>query len=125
MFVNNSRSLKILLVDDNPTSMFVHKKMLECFGHIVKCVDSEKEAIKNANENYDCILLDVSFSDASWLDIAASIRHQDGYHQYHTIIATTNYLMDDINCQCKKLGINKILTKPISPYALHEAVFSF
>lgn len=125
MYTQISKPLSILLIEDDQEAILINSKLLNLFGHIVKCVSTKDEAIKEEINNYDCILLDINLKNSSGSEIIYTIGQKSNFSKYHHIIVITNHLMNDIRDHYGMLGITQILQKPIDPDLLQQAVNSF
>lgn len=121
----NTKHLKVLLVEDDPIVSLVHRTLLQSMGHHTDVAENGQQAIQMAHNDYDAILLDIGLPDMTGIDVAAKIRHQDNWQKYHHIIALTGYSIDDLKFKCKTVGINEIITKPVAPHILENALNSF
>ncbi len=69
---------KILIVDDEQTSLIVLKELLSQNGYIVECLDSGSQVIETMNQfGADAILLDIRLPDTTGFEICSEIR--DGF----------------------------------------------
>lgn len=125
MYTQKTKSLNILLIEDDQEAILINSKMLNLFGHNVKCVVTKDEAVKEVNDNYDCILLDISLKNSNGSDLIYAIGRKNNFNKYHHIILITNYLINDINTQYEMLGITQVLKKPIQPDLLQQAISSY
>ncbi len=69
---------KILIVDDEQTSLIVLKELLSQNGYIIECLDSGSKVIETMIEfDADAILLDIRLPDTTGFEICSEIR--DGF----------------------------------------------
>lgn len=120
----NTKSLKVLVVEDDPIVRFIHRTLLEGMGHHIDVAETGKQAIDLAHNDYDAILLDIGLPDMTGIEVAAEIRRQDCHEKYHRIIALTGFTISDLQFKCKTVGINEIITKPVAPHILENILQS-
>jgi len=116
-----TKSLKILLVEDEPIPMLVHRKMLANLGYAPDTANNGQQALDMANNSYDVIFLDIGLPDIDGIAVATEIRRR----QNNTpIIALTAYAVEEIHRECLMAGINKVITKPLVINTLQQLLLS-
>lgn len=112
---NIGRKPKLLLVEDNPISRKVEKKLLEETGYNIECVDNGFDALeKIKNGNYDLILMDIELKEMSGLEVTKNIRNlPDGLNNIPIIAVTAHSSMKDRE-KCLLAGMNDYISKPIN-----------
>jgi len=109
-----SRSLKILLAEDNVINQKVIAKYLEIIGHTVMLANDGLEAIRHHEENnFDLILMDIRMPEMDGIEAFKIIRQQESKKSLIPVIATTADLMEESVKYYKELGINGVIHKPI------------
>ena len=103
----------MLVVEDDPLIQLIHKNFLTALNCIVDIVFNGEEALSIINNPYDLILLDIGLPGISGIETAAKIRQHEK-NAYTKIVAITTNNKDDIKNSCLSVGINEILTKPIT-----------
>lgn len=110
-----TNNLHLLLVEDDPIVLKVHKTMLEKLGYKVDCAVTGMEALEKVNsKNYNLILMDIGLPDISGTDITKEIRTNKKYTANDTpIIGLTGYDTQDDRDNCLSVGMNDVAIKPI------------
>ena len=117
------RSLKLLLVEDNPVNQKVACAILRQVGHVVTVAGDDREALRKLQEaEFDVVLMDCQMPVMDGFAATRAIRELPAPRCDVPIIAlTANALVDDreiaINC-----GMNDYVAKPVRPQVLLEAV---
>ncbi len=116
-----SRSLTVLLVEDNEINRFVAREMLQSEGHnVVEAHDGQQGVIASKATKFDLILMDISMPIMDGRTATRAIRSEDGASKHTTIFALTANAMIEEQQEFIADGINGILTKPLSRDALRD-----
>ncbi len=112
----------VLAVEDDPIGMTVLRHVLQRRLKNVDCAGSGREALeKVAQRHYDLILMDLQMPDINGLEAAAAIRRMSGYRDV-PILALTASCSDQVREQCRAIGMQAFLSKPIDANELWSAV---
>ena len=112
----------VLAVEDDPIGMTVLRHVLKRRLKNVDCAASGREALEAAAaKQYDLILMDLQMPDITGLEAAARIRRMHGYGNV-PILALTASCSDQIREQCRAIGMQAFLSKPIDASELWTAV---
>ena len=65
---------KILVVDDNPATLYSTSHVLRSTGWTVLQAVTGSEAVEKANENVDLVVLDVNLPDFDGFEVCRRIR---------------------------------------------------
>ena len=104
-------AVRILYVEDDPTSARLVKAIAEKEGYSIDLVATEKECLKSVAEDPpDLFLIDLTLPDASGLDLLQKLR--DRHAQIPSIIVTASDSIHDVIGAMKR-GAVDYLTKPI------------
>lgn len=107
------KSYKILLVEDNfSTAQVTIGLLTQFFGHSVKWIDNGQKAIeilKNEDEKFDVILMDLQLPDLDGFNATREIRK---FNKVIPIIALTSVLMPWAYDECIECGMNGFISKP-------------
>lgn len=106
-------SSRVLLVDDDPTTIHLLRSALEQFGN-VRFATCASDALRIAREwKPDIVLLDVELGDANGLDVCASIKSDPDLADVPVIFVTAH---DDILFEARAIaaGAADFLSKPCS-----------
>ena len=114
-----AKSLRILLVEDDASTLQVLTRLLKNHGHEVKTATCVQEAIAaGAGETFDLLLSDMGLPDGSGLDIMR------WFSEHHPIkgIVFSGYGMDTDVEASRKAGFSVHLVKPVVARRLIEAI---
>ncbi len=121
--------LRVLLVEDNKSSLRILKDALESFTFEVTTACSGEEAIQFLNENHshwpvELILLDWSMPqiDGQW--VAEVIRHNKRLADIRIIILSTAYANEDVYTLVEELDLEGVLIKPVKYSTLYDTIIS-
>jgi hypothetical protein len=117
------RSLRMLIVDDNPTNRLVAAKMLKDFDIQTNTACDGIEAVTAARQfGFDVILMDVRMPEMDGLQATRELRTRGESPLTVPIIAfTANAFQDDI-AACREAGMNDFIVKPARKKAMVEAI---
>ena len=113
--------LKILLVEDDPTSELFIKIIVRKFCNEVLFANSGSKAIEICRNNPDInlILMDIKMSDVDGLEATKKIRE---FNKEVIIIAQTAYAFLSDRHKAIEAGCNDYITKPIKKNLLLEMI---
>lgn len=112
----------VLIVDDNETNCRLLAALLESFGISADVANSGEQAIGFAQKaDYDAVLLDLHMPGMSGLETAEELRSMRS-NQELPLIAVTAALESVGDKRLRQAGFQEVLTKPLSPSALHSAL---
>ncbi len=119
--IQKQASLSILVAEDNKTNQVLIKAYLEKLNHKVTLANEGREAIELfKRKKFDLVLMDIMMPIMDGLSAAEYIR--DELISDIPIYALTANAEKDNKASCFKVGMNKVLTKPIKFQALQEAL---
>jgi two-component system sensor histidine kinase RpfC len=119
VFTAASRTLSVLVAEDNRTNQMVIVKTLERFGHSATVVN-DGEAALNAldRKSFDVVLMDVNMPVMNGIE-ATKLHRMSTIGETHVpIIALTADATADALDRCRQAGMDGYLTKPIEPARL-------
>nr|WP_320191541.1 response regulator [uncultured Desulfobacter sp.] len=121
--------LKTLVVDDNQTFCRVITSYLEAFSFDVQAALSGRAAIEKLEKaeqdqsgQYDLIILDRQMPGIDGIETAGHIVQDMGLKKSPSIIMVTSHDRQAVMVQAATLGIDTVLSKPITPSMLLDAV---
>lgn len=118
-----SRSLSILVADDNSTNRLVISKILERGGHTARCVANGEEALNALEvESFDLVILDVNMPVMTGIEAAELFRFTEPQGTRTPIIALTADATPEVVAQTLAAGMDTCLTKPVEPATLLKAI---
>jgi CheY-like chemotaxis protein len=112
---SGTRSLRILLAEDNLINQKVASSLLERAGHTVRVVSTGSAAVETIEtEDFDLVLMDVQMPEVDGYEATRRIRSRGSARLANIpIIALTAHAMEGHQEQCLAAGMNDFLTKPI------------
>lgn len=114
---------RLLLVEDNPTSAMVARKMLEKSGYKVDTAANGREAITAVSTlPYDAVLMDVAMPEVDGFEATKAIRKMSGECGKIPIIAMTAHALEGYREKVLAGGMDDYLTKPINRIHLLKTV---
>ena len=118
-----SRRLRVLVVDDVSLNREVAGGFLRVAGHHVACAESGAQAVAAvANDYFDVVLMDVRMPGMDGLEATRRIRNLPGARGKVPIIALTAQTLERRVEDCSKAGMGGHLAKPFTQDALAEVV---
>ncbi len=119
-------SLKILIAEDNFSSLKLLTRLLERWGQQVTLSVNGREALNLFEKDiFDLVLLDIQMPEMDGFEVTAAIREMETKTGKHTpIIALTAHALAGQREQCLTRGMDGFVTKPIEPRKLLEALIS-
>ncbi|HWE04686.1 MAG TPA: CHASE3 domain-containing protein [Tepidisphaeraceae bacterium] len=108
---DDSRRLRILLVEDHADTANAMRRLLAGLGHSVEVGQNKASAIEKMNTTpFDLLLSDIGLPDGTGIELIREIR------QRHRIaaIALTGFGMDEDIAKCKEAGFDAHITKPVN-----------
>ena len=115
-----TRSLRILLVEDHPDTLLVLLKLLEKWGHVVTAAASSRKALElvSGQQKFDLLISDLGLPDGSGLDIMRQAKERSGLPG----IALSGYGAEEDIRQSREAGFSGHLVKPVNIAALRTAI---
>lgn len=108
-------SLRVLVVEDDPTLGSLIAMILRQFSETVELVETGREAIERSSHGFDAVACDISLPDMSGLAVIETIRAS---HPEAGIVAVTGMVDVDIAVQSMKAGADDFVAKPFEPEIL-------
>ncbi len=128
----HSRSLSILLAEDNRVNQIVATKMLEKMGHHIEIANNGLEAVEAIQKKkFNLILMDIQMPDMDGIVATSTIRkmeHQAGRSQDTRsipIIALTANAMKGDRERFIGAGMDDYVPKPIKKQLLFDVIAKF
>ena len=105
-----SKSRKILIIDDEPDLRDLYQKLLELKGYHVYCAASGPEGIQlNEQNNPDLIILDMHMPEMDGISTLRNIRKTD---DSVIVVILTGYACPDTIRDAIDLNVSEYLSKP-------------
>jgi len=123
------RSLRTLIVEDNPTSRELLETFFHSFGMSCTTVPDAEQGLSLLHDpgqhpgavSFDLVLLDWLLPGLDGLAVAAQIRKNETTQKLPLILMSA-YAGKEEEARCRELGINTFLPKPITPSSLYDAI---
>jgi CheY-like chemotaxis protein/anti-sigma regulatory factor (Ser/Thr protein kinase) len=105
----------ILVVEDNPVSQKVARRMLDRLGLKSDTANSGAAALALINQKcYDLVLMDINLPDMSGIELTAEIRAMQGEVMHIPIVAMTADAMAGTRERCLEAGMDDYLSLPVT-----------
>lgn len=112
--------VRVLVAEDDETNRLLLHTLLTRAGYAVDTVADGPAAVAAARaRTYALVLLDVELPGLTGPAVARELR-QGG--EQAALIAFTGHVETAVHARCKAAGIDLVLTKPIAPAQLRDAV---
>ena len=120
----SSKSVRILLADDDGISQTIAVAMLEQNGWEVTAVTNGREVVQELEqESYDLVLMDIQMPNMDGFETTRAIRsHPDKTTAGIPIIAMTAHAMREDREKCLAAGMNGYLSKPVETKVFMEVI---
>jgi CheY-like chemotaxis protein len=108
-------TLRILIVDDEPTNQRVLHQAVSAFGHDATVAESGEAALELcAGQPFDAILMDLHMPRMSGLEAVQALRDGDGANRETPAICVTADVLSRRPQEYLDLGFQGFLAKPVS-----------
>jgi CheY-like chemotaxis protein len=123
----NSKTMDILLAEDNPVNQMLMMRLLSKRGYRVTIANNGREAVQALErQRFDLVLMDVQMPELDGFQATMEIREKQlGMPDRVPIIALTAHAMSGDRDRCLAAGMDGYLTKPINPKELDIALRPF
>jgi hypothetical protein len=119
----SSRSLRILLAEDNLVNQRVAMSMLGKMGHRITLATNGLEAIEQWREgDFDLIFMDVQMPEMTGLQAATQIRQEEAAGVHVPIVAMTASAMSEERDRCLAAGMDGFISKPVSYKVIEDMI---
>jgi PAS domain S-box-containing protein len=117
-----AKSLRVVIVEDNPDTGETLRALLELFGHEARIARSGRAGVETARQwRPDVVLCDIGLPEMDGYAVARTLR-QDPAIPKTSLIALTGYSSDADKHRCLEAGFRLHLTKPIDPSELERVL---
>jgi len=122
-----SKSLQILLAEDNQVNQKLAMRLLEKRGHHVTIASNGREALSALEKkHFDLVLMDVQMPEMDGLEATRLLREKEkssGQHQ--AVVAMTALVMKGDRERCMAAGMDGYLSKPIRQQELDDVLDTY
>ena len=119
----NRTARRILLVEDSPVNQELEGTHLEAHGYCVEVVGNGAEAVAACRKRrFDLVLMDLQMPEMDGLEAARQIRSEIPGYADVPILAMTADDSPEAASACRDVGMNDLITKPISRSSLVPAI---
>lgn len=109
-----TRSLRILLAEDNTMNQKVALRLLERLGYRADVAVNGTEVLTALHQrHYDIIFMDVQMPEMDGIEATRHIRNEWPDAQQPYIVALTAHTMEGDRAWCLEVGMNDYLSKPV------------
>jgi len=106
--------LKILFAEDNATTQFLVRQVMEMWGHAITVVENGRQAIDRAQaETFDVILMDMQMPVMDGSEAVRILRRSGAPNNAVPIIALTADAILENRARYLEAGCDVVVTKPI------------
>ncbi len=121
------RGIRVLVVDDNPTSREIFQEMLESFSFEVTLAASGEEGLEEMEKSvgdrpYDLVVMDWKMPGMDGIEASKRIKQNSRLARIPAIILVTAYGREEIMWQAEAAGLDGFLIKPISPSVMFDTI---
>jgi signal transduction histidine kinase/CheY-like chemotaxis protein len=118
-----TRSLRILVAEDEPIGQLAIQVMLRKLGHVATCVSNGAEALEAlAAQDFDCVLMDVQMPVMDGVLATQNIRALAGPKAAVYVVALTAYALEGDRERLLAAGLDDYLSKPFQLPELMQAL---
>jgi len=120
----STRSLRILLAEDNSVNQILAIRLLEKRGHDVTVTSNGQEALSALeNDHFDVLLMDVQMPVMDGFEATAAIRARERLTGAHLpIVAMTAHAMKGDREKCLARGMDGYVSKPLQAAELYAVI---
>ena len=121
----DSRPATVLVVDDNPATLYSTSRFLRAAGFEVVEAATGEEALKRAEEGADVVILDVNLPDIDGFEVCRRLRSGDKTGRATIIHLSATFAADMDKVHGLDAGADGYLTHPVEPPVLIATVNAF
>lgn len=121
-----SKTLNILVAEDNKVNQQVIEGILKRAGHTVRITDTGEKALDilvTDLEQIDLLIVDKNMPERSGDEVVQALRYMDTQKELPIIMLTAD-ATPEARQSSLDIGVDEFLTKPIDSYALLEKIAS-
>ncbi len=121
------RGMKVLVVDDNPTSREILRDMMESFSFEVTLAATGQEGITeiekaDRDKPFKMVIMDWKMPGMDGIEASRRIKEHPGLSHIPHVVMVTAYGREEVMRKVEKVGLDGFLLKPVSPSVLFDTV---
>ena len=106
--------MKVCVIDDNSDILELLKNILIATGNDVSTADNGKDGLSLIlDEKFDLIILDITMSDFSGIDVVRYLDNNGKIRENHIIFLTAASVSDSVLKEWYSKGVKTCLKKPV------------
>ena len=114
---------RVLVVDDHPKNRQIIQEMLSLNAISSHCASDGEEALeKIANHDYDAVIIDQNMPTLTGIQVIRHVREMVHISSLPFILLHSSADDNEINTARQTLGIQKVISKPITLHQLTDAL---
>ncbi|MBU1168899.1 MAG: response regulator [Proteobacteria bacterium] len=122
----NLKNTKVLIVDDNPSTLLIVKRFVESFGFRTDLANSSESALQmyalsQSQEPYSLIIMDVKLPGMDGIDVINRIKN-DETRKAPPIICMGGYGREGDVQRARAAGVDSFLMKPVKQSILFDTI---
>ncbi|MFA6009283.1 MAG: response regulator [Desulfobacteraceae bacterium] len=123
---SNLKDKRVLIVDDNPSTLLIIKRFVESFGFRTEMANSAETALQlyylsQTQEPYGLIIMDVKLKGMDGIEAIGRIKN-DSRYKSPPIICTGSYGRDGDVQRARTAGADSFLMKPVKQSILFDTI---
>ena len=121
------RGMKVLVVDDNPTSREILRDMMESFSFEVTLAATGQKGITeiekaDRDKPFEMVIMDWKMPGMDGIEASRRIKEHPGLSHIPHVVMVTAYGREEVMRKVEKVGLDGFLLKPVSPSVLFDTV---
>lgn len=117
-----SKTLRILIIDDDRIHLHLLKRYLSSKNHTILTANSAVEAIPLLKD-VDVVISDYNMQPMNGLDLCKSIRQNKEFSWLYIILVTADNDLSLLS-EAFEIGVNDFILKPVNPIELNARLLS-
>jgi hypothetical protein len=123
--MSDPRAETILVVDDNPATLYTTARVLRGAGFKVVEAPTGLEAVERARQGVDLVVLDVNLPDIDGFEVCRRVRSDPATARLPVIHLSATFVQDTDKVHGLEVGADGYLTHPVEPPVLVATVNAF
>ncbi len=119
------RTARILVVDDNPATLYSTSRILKGAGFVVSEAATGEDGVENALKGVDAVVLDVNLPDINGFEVCKRLRAHSATARIPVIHLSATFVKDVDKVTGLEAGADGYLTHPVEPPVLIATINAF